>query len=262
MDRKQITAEVEALAKQLLLDSQGSIDYAANAKAIAFAGDDVKKRVIDVVADGYVVTDIRPLQGFGAALMGFRIAVDFDKRETTGAVSLSKRSLIITVEIPNRAVSRIEETTGTPAGGSPAAPFSIMHRDLGAEVRTPLTEIAPRRDAERAYFNEVGVPGFGPGGGMPGDPFGPQPGGGRGRGPIVVNPGGRWGGGLPGGGMSSQTVQGTETLTDVDTQTGCETESDGIADDSGYDDSDYDGARGDDVTNDGETPDRAGRRFF
>ena len=255
-NKKEIAAQVSKLAQQLLSDSQGSIDYADNAKAIAFMNEDVRNKVTDVIAEGFTLTEVRPLLGFGSSLMNFKVVIEFAKDEKDVVVRTPKRFMTITVQIPNRAVSAVEHGTPKTAGGGVfAAPFSIVNPNPAVAHRTPIAEVYARRAAERQYFSDAGLPGYGtgrPGVGNPGDPFGPLPG----RRPGVINPGGPFGGFGPAwGNQTVATVQATGSDTSVDTWTGTETESDGIADDSANDGADYDGSRNDDVVNDGETPD-------
>lgn len=256
MAAKDIEARVAKLAEELLSDSQGSIDYGINAKAIAFMNEDVRKKVVSVISEGFALNEVRPLQGFGASLMNFKVVVEFTRNEKDPIINMPKRALTITVEIPTRSVSKIEEGV-RPAIGAAAAPFTIVNPNPAVAQRGPISELWARRAVERQYYRDIGLPGYGPvvpGVGNPGDPSGPFPPGGQG--PVVINPGG------PFGGFGSGAVTGTETLTPANTQSGCETESDGIGDDSANDDVDYDGSRGDDASIDAQIPDIGFRRWF
>lgn len=252
--KDEIAQEIEKLSQQFVTDSLGSIDYAANAKAIAFLSKEVKSKVADTISDGYTLRNVKPILGFGSSLMEFRLGIEFEKSEINKVVNLSKKSLIITVEIPTKSVRKIDESQNGIDEMRFSTPFSIINPNPASQHRNPISEFQSNREKEMNFFGEMGIPGFNkPGVGDPPDDgsfdFGKLK-----KGPIVINPGGPFGGKFFGN-SDGTTVNATETKTDINTDTGSESESNGIADDSQVDDSDYDGYNSDDVINDGETPD-------
>lgn len=246
MNKKDIAKQVAALGEQFKADSLYSIDYGRNAKAIAFASDDVKTKIAEIIAQGYVISAVRPIAGFGSSVLNFKLAVEFESTGQQAAIVKKNKALILTIEIPSRRVTKVLEANSLVSDLPVTTPFATINPNPDADVRTPLSELRGKRDVEARYFRSLGIPG----GGIsdPMDPTNPP---GQ-RGPVIINPGGPFGAGprWPSVGV----IRNPDT--DVETGTGCETESDGIADDSGYDD----------WKNDGTVPDDArpemGRLFF
>jgi len=157
MEKQNLDRALADLAEQARRDSIGSIDHLANAKAIALGDPKVQEALKEVLARGLRLTEIRPLRGFGSALMSFPLQLVFRSGQGDSPIDLAAESLVVTVELPTRSVKRV---VAGPAETEAArdVPFAIAATARPPYTGVPLSELEGRNQRERVYFENLGLP--------------------------------------------------------------------------------------------------------
>jgi hypothetical protein len=157
MAKDNLDKTLSDLAEEARLSSIGSIDYLANAKAIALGDRKVQEAIREVLGRGLRLTDIRPLRGFGSALMSFPLQLVF-RSGTADPIDLPKESLVVTVEIPSRSVKRVVAGPVAEEESPGDIPFTIAATARGPFTGVPFAQLEGRLQRESAYFEGLGLP--------------------------------------------------------------------------------------------------------
>ena len=156
MTRQEIEEALDQLAATAAQESIGSIDHAANAKAIALRDETVREKLAEVLSDGYKLKAIAALTGYGASPMDFRLKFHFESEAT---IDLPIKDFIASVELPTKSVKRILSKPEEMRSPTVGAPFSVAVPSRAPEYRTPTSEIAAKRSSERRFIGSLSLGG-------------------------------------------------------------------------------------------------------
>ena len=147
------------LAEQARQELIGSIDYFANAKAIALNNPDVQSSISELLDRGYRLVAIEPLRGFGSLLMSYPLIIVFRPAPDSGPVALDE-ALTVLVELPTRSVKRATRSTNLPSVHD--VPFAIAATARSEPRITPMADVAARYQREADFYRGIGL-GMSPG---------------------------------------------------------------------------------------------------
>jgi hypothetical protein len=144
------------LVERARSESIGSIDHAANAKAIALTNAQVQDAIRELLERDFQLIAIKALRGYGSSLMSFPISFTFRPGPDAGAVALNE-NFVVLVELPTRSVKRISKSAETPEGAD--APFVLAANARFEPPTTPLSANEARYAREAAYYQSLGLGG-------------------------------------------------------------------------------------------------------
>jgi hypothetical protein len=151
-----VAAAIQQLADSLVAASNGSIDYAVNAKAIALTSSLVTDRLRELLSTGYRLKDITPITGFGSSLRDFRLRFHL---ETDDIIDVPTADFIVLVELTTKSVKRILDANEAVAPSTVPVPFSLAVPSQARQIQTPVTELTTRFNRAQAFFQRQFLPG-------------------------------------------------------------------------------------------------------
>ena len=145
---------VERLAEGANNESVGSIDYATNARAIALKAELEQDKIVEVLEEGYRLRSIVPLSGRGFSPNDFRLRFQFEKEQV---VDLPDRDFVVIVDLPAKAVTRTVPFEHGAESEVPPLPFSLAVPSRAREVSPPLVELADRFAREWEFARRLSL---------------------------------------------------------------------------------------------------------
>lgn len=146
---------LEDLSERFSRESAGSIDYGANAKAIALQAENLRKAIIELMDAGYRLTGVEPVKGYGASPDNYVLMLSFRKSDTTSPIDLDEKTLYATIDLAARNVFRID-TDAAQALGRMAADVPFV---LAVPSRAGTVTIAQpgARQREAVFLDQLGI---------------------------------------------------------------------------------------------------------
>jgi hypothetical protein len=156
MDSKNVSRAIEELAQRFAQESIGAIDHGVNARAIALMDAKLRSNLEERLARGYTLVRVAPRSGYGSQTDNFVIGFEFRKPSADKLVDLDTTFLRVSVNLPARAVVRIEEVTHSPFEADDV-PFAVAVPSRAGEAVTLSELLTGTRQRERDFMRGLGL---------------------------------------------------------------------------------------------------------
>lgn len=151
--KNNIIKELEYLEKKFQSESQNSIDYAQNAKSIAFSSNDLKEKLYKNLEDGFKISKIRPLNSFGSGVVDFKLEVELEK----DGVIKSWKYILIRVDLVTRNVNTIDEYSEPITNISDAIPFAFSRPFDFSSPSIPIIDMDGKRKKIKDFIDQLNL---------------------------------------------------------------------------------------------------------